>query len=92
MEMVIILNSIVVCCFIYYAMRAWKIWWMTPKKLEKHLREQGFSGNSYKLIFGDQKEISLLIKQALSKPINITDDIEQRVLPHVLNTVNTYGT
>ncbi|CAI9089121.1 OLC1v1023630C2 [Oldenlandia corymbosa var. corymbosa] len=65
--------------------------WFGPKKLEKKLREQGFRGNSYKLLQGDFKEISSLFKQAQSKPLNLSDDIVPRVVPHLLRTVETYG-
>ncbi|KAE8124611.1 hypothetical protein FH972_019478 [Carpinus fangiana] len=40
---------------------AWRVlrWvWVRPKTLERCLREQGLTGNSYRLFFGDLKEIS----------------------------------
>ncbi|PHT84555.1 hypothetical protein T459_12998 [Capsicum annuum] len=39
---------------------AWRILnyvWFKPKKLEKCLRQQGFKGNCYKLLYGDMKEM-----------------------------------
>ncbi|KAM7495357.1 hypothetical protein LguiB_029966 [Lonicera macranthoides] len=65
--------------------------WLRPKRLEKCLREQGFSGNPYRLLKGDQEESSTLIVEAMSKPINLSDDIKQRVIPHVLHTINHHG-
>ncbi|KAK3198559.1 hypothetical protein Dsin_021974 [Dipteronia sinensis] len=67
--------------------------WLKPKKLEKFLRQQGFSGNSYRLFHGDMKEIT---KQASTKAINISDfqvhNIVPRVLPfnHHINTIYGY--
>ncbi|XP_042008666.1 cytochrome P450 72A225-like [Salvia splendens] len=52
--------------------------WFTPKKLEKILRQQGFKGNSYKLYYGDFKEIGRITGEALSKPMEFTNDIQPR--------------
>uniref|UniRef100_A0A5B6Z0T0 Putative 7-deoxyloganic acid 7-hydroxylase-like protein n=1 Tax=Davidia involucrata TaxID=16924 RepID=A0A5B6Z0T0_DAVIN len=90
----IMYGSIAVSFSVILLIWAWRVlnkWWLIPKKLEKRLREQGFNGNSYQLFFGDQRWSSKMIKQALSKPISISDDIEKRVIPHILKTVNTYG-
>ena len=62
-----------------------------PKWVEKCLREQGFKGNSYKLLFGDSREMIRLIQEAESKPIEIADDIVPRVLPFHYQTVKNYG-
>lgn len=73
---------------------AWRVvsWvCVRPKKLEKCLREQGLSGNSYRFLFGDMKESSKMTSQAKSKPINFTHDISPRVLPFVHQVVNNYG-
>ncbi|KAJ4726551.1 Cytochrome P450 [Melia azedarach] len=73
---------------------AWKLlnWiWLTPKKLERHLRQQGFSGNSYKFPLGDVKEISRLFKEAESKPINFQDDTAIRLMPEIHKVVQDYG-
>ncbi|KAL3509621.1 hypothetical protein ACH5RR_029022, partial [Cinchona calisaya] len=77
--------------------RAWKVvnWaWLRPKRLEKLLREQGFKGNLYILVFGDLKDMSFFIKEAHSKPIDISDDIIPRIVPETefLNLVKKYGT
>ena len=69
--------SIAVVALIYL----WKFldWvWFTPKKLEKILRQQGFKGNSYKLYYGDFKEIGRITGEALSKPMEFTNDIQPR--------------
>ncbi|KAD0812916.1 hypothetical protein E3N88_43673 [Mikania micrantha] len=69
-------RTVVVC--------AWKMInmvWLRPKRLEKYLRNQGFNGNKYKLLFGDMKEMSLMFQQSKSKHISIHD--EDAVLPHV---------
>ncbi|KAB1200814.1 hypothetical protein CJ030_MR0G006223 [Morella rubra] len=85
---VIFILSIVILTSAWRAVR-WV--WLKPKKLERCLREQGLSGNSYRLPFGDLKESSRMIKHAKSKPMNLTHDIAPRVLPFVYQTVKNYG-
>ncbi|XP_071701942.1 cytochrome P450 CYP72A219-like [Rutidosis leptorrhynchoides] len=72
----------------------WRIldWvWFTPKKMEKCLREQGLKGTTYKLLYGDMKEMAKMITVAYSKPINLTDDIVPRVLSFTNIMVTTHG-
>nr|QBM10924.1 7-deoxyloganic acid-7-hydroxylase [Swertia mussotii] len=75
--------------YLFYRFLDWI--WFTPKKLEKCLRDQGLKGNPYRLFVGDQYESGKLIKQALSKPIGIEDDIKKRIVPHILQAVQTHG-
>nr|XP_048321575.1 cytochrome P450 CYP72A219-like [Ziziphus jujuba var. spinosa] len=73
---------------------AWRVlnWvWFRPKRLERFLRQQGLSGNSYRLLFGDLKESSVMVKEAKSKPMNLSHDTTQRVLPHLHLTVKNFG-
>ena len=65
--------------------------WLTPMKLEKRLREQGLKGNSYRLLFGDFKEIFTMTKEANSKPINLSDAVMPRVLPFFHKSLLKYG-
>nr|XP_043612714.1 cytochrome P450 CYP72A219-like [Erigeron canadensis] len=75
----------------YAFIRFLNLVWFKPKKIEKFLTEQGLHGNSYKIFFGDLKEMVELIVQAKSKPIGLTDDIVPRVLPFVHKSATTYG-
>ncbi|KAM2403317.1 hypothetical protein ACFX1X_031089 [Malus domestica] len=73
---------------------AWRVvnWlWLRPKKLERYLRQQGLAGNSYRFLVGDLKERTMMLKQAYSKPMNLSHDIAPRVLPFEYHSVNTYG-
>ncbi|KAL8131899.1 hypothetical protein AgCh_007707 [Apium graveolens] len=72
----------------------WRIlnWvWFEPKKLQKILRDQGFKGNSYRLLFGDIKQLAAAKKEAGSKPINLFDDFLPRAAPTVFTTINQHG-
>ncbi|XP_022877293.1 cytochrome P450 CYP72A219-like isoform X1 [Olea europaea var. sylvestris] len=89
-----ILQSSVAVCAVVLLIYIWKIlnWvWFKPKKLEKCLRQKGFNGNSYRLLFGDLKELEMMAKKAKSKPINFSNDIVPRVMPFIKNSVKNYG-
>lgn len=72
----------------------WKLlnWaYISPKRLGEALRKQGFKGNSYKLVYGDLKEMMQSVMEARNKPINLDDDIKLRVSPIIVNTIHKYG-
>nr|GEZ79556.1 cytochrome P450 CYP72A219-like [Tanacetum cinerariifolium] len=62
-----------------------------PKAMEKYLRGQGLNGNSYRFLFGDVKEMVHMTTMAKSKPIKLTDNILQRVMPFVYTSAKTHG-
>ncbi|PHT35632.1 Cytochrome [Capsicum baccatum] len=74
---------------------AWRILnyvWFKPKKLEKCLRQQGFKGNSYKLLYGDMKEMKKMSEEAMSKPVNFSHDlIWPRISPFIQKAITKYG-
>ncbi|KAK9077433.1 hypothetical protein SSX86_005770 [Deinandra increscens subsp. villosa] len=72
----------------------WKIlnWaWLKPKKLEKSLREQGYKGNSYRLLKGDVIELARMMKEARSTPMPVSHDIISHVMPFEHYIFNKYG-
>ncbi|KAL6570795.1 hypothetical protein OROGR_000345 [Orobanche gracilis] len=72
----------------------WKIlnWaYIRPKRLERLLRKQGLNGNSYKVIYGDLKELMKMVDEAKSNPINLDDDIKPRVLSFIVKILQKYG-
>ncbi|XP_044473197.1 cytochrome P450 CYP72A219-like [Mangifera indica] len=80
-----------------FATILWCVWtvvnsiWLRPKKLEKLIRRQGFSGNSYKLFHGDMKEMSMMRVEARAKPLKLSHDISSRILPYFHHAINKYG-
>lgn len=69
----------------------WKVleWaWFKPKSLEKYLRRQGLNGTTYKLPFGDTKEI---MNNTKLEPMTLSDDIMPRVMPFVHKAIQNYG-
>ncbi|XP_040988204.1 cytochrome P450 CYP72A219-like [Juglans microcarpa x Juglans regia] len=83
--------SILVIVVLRSAWRALRLVWLKPKKLEKCMREQGFGGNSYRILFGDLKESSRVINEARSKPMNFTHDIAPRAVPYLHQSLKNYG-
>ncbi|XP_017980356.1 PREDICTED: cytochrome P450 72A15 [Theobroma cacao] len=72
----------------------WRIvdWvWVKPKRLERCLRQQGLTGNSYRFLSGDIKESFAMSRQARSQPMPLGDDITQYVGPFLHQTVKNYG-
>ncbi|XP_028202608.1 cytochrome P450 716A67-like isoform X1 [Glycine soja] len=66
--------------------------WLTPKRLEKILREQGLRGSPYRFKVGDTKETLKMQMQAMSKPMNLfSNDIGPRVSPYDHYIVNKHG-
>ncbi|GMH14189.1 hypothetical protein Nepgr_016030 [Nepenthes gracilis] len=71
--------------------RAVKWVWLRPKTLERCLRQQGFAGNSYRLLFGDMKDFSRFKIEARSQPISFTNDYLSRADPLLHQTIKNYG-
>lgn len=67
-----------------------KLWW-TPTRIQNLMSRQGIRGPSYRLIYGNGKEILNMQKEATSRPINLSHDIFPRVQPHVHSWIQTYG-
>ncbi|KVI02126.1 cytochrome P450 [Cynara cardunculus var. scolymus] len=65
--------------------------WLKPKKLEKWLRDEGYKGNSYKVVVGDMEELSTMMMEAKSKAMPITHDITSHVLPFDHHIISKYG-
>ncbi|CAL5406020.1 unnamed protein product [Camellia sinensis] len=87
-----IIASIALVTLVTYA---WKVvnWvWLRPKQIEKCLREQGFKGNPYKVLYGDTKEMISMMRESKSKSMDTSsDDIVPHLLPSHPNYVNLHG-
>ena len=68
-----------------------KLWW-APTRTQKFMASQGVRGPSYKLIHGNNKEISSMLKEAMSRPImNLSHDVLSAVKPHIHAWTKIYG-
>ncbi|KAK9092530.1 hypothetical protein Syun_027441 [Stephania yunnanensis] len=56
------------------------MWWK-PMNVQRYLEKQGIKGHPYNLLYGNLKELIHVTKEALSKPIKVSDNILPRALP-----------
>ena len=67
------------------------LYWLRPKKLERWLRQQGLSGNSYQISFGAFKEESKMRNEAESMKLKVSDDFVPKLYFTFNKNVKTYG-
>ncbi|XVE74384.1 hypothetical protein DITRI_Ditri12bG0012600 [Diplodiscus trichospermus] len=68
-----------------------KYWWK-PLRIQHLMRLQGIKGPPYRFIHGNNKEITKMTQEALSKSMaSLSHDIFPRVLPHSYSWINSYG-
>ncbi|XP_009796418.1 cytochrome P450 CYP72A219-like [Nicotiana sylvestris] len=84
-------SLVIVIIFLRWVWKFLNWVWIQPKKMEKRLKMEGFKGSSYKLLFGDMKEINTMVEEAKTKPMNFTNDYVARVLPHFTKLMLQYG-
>ncbi|XVE81367.1 hypothetical protein DITRI_Ditri15bG0057800 [Diplodiscus trichospermus] len=91
MEKLLILLT--TCFFLYFLIALLKVlyeYWWIPLRIQNILRSQGVKGPPYRFIHGNNKEVTKLIKEPLSKPMAFTHDIFPRAMPHVYSWINRY--
>ncbi|CAL8156055.1 unnamed protein product [Prunus armeniaca] len=67
-----------------------KLWW-TPTQIQKLMALQGIKGPAYRLIHGNNKEISNMQKEAMARPRNLSHDVFALVQPHLHSWTKIYG-
>ncbi|XP_074318927.1 cytochrome P450 CYP72A219-like [Silene latifolia] len=66
--------------------------WFNPKRWERILRQQGFQGNPYRLLYGDSNDKARMTMEARSKPMSdLSNDHLPRTQPFYHHTVKNYG-
>ncbi|THG08714.1 hypothetical protein TEA_024116 [Camellia sinensis var. sinensis] len=87
-----IVTSIALVTFLTCAWRVVNWVWLRPKQKERWLREQGFKGNPYKLLYGDTKEMISMMRESRSTSMDSSSD---DLIPHVLrfhhHNINLHG-
>lgn len=68
----------------------YKQWWI-PTRIKKRMNLQGVKGPPYRLIHGNTKEISNMIKEAMSRPKSLSHDILTQIYPHIQSWSKKYG-
>nr|GMD92633.1 cytochrome P450 CYP72A219-like [Ipomoea batatas] len=82
-----VIVSTLVCKFLNWV-------WFRPKRVEKVLRQQGFSGNSYKLLIGNLIQVVAhsFMEANRSEPLeNLSNHISPRILPFLYKTITAHG-
>lgn len=62
------------------------------KEARKMSKAARFAGNSYRLLIGDLKDNVNMFMEAISRPMNLSDDTAPRIIPFILQTINQHGT
>ncbi|KAK2989447.1 hypothetical protein RJ640_018765 [Escallonia rubra] len=75
------LGSSCLLLILYCVLRTFNSIWWKPKILEKHLKQQGIGGTSYKFLYGDMKDLKRMMTEAWSKPMALSHQIAPRVNP-----------
>ncbi|KAK8603186.1 hypothetical protein V6N13_085379 [Hibiscus sabdariffa] len=65
--------------------------WLTPKRLERCLRQQGLKGTPYMSLSGDIKQMFAMTRQTTATPMPLSDDIEPYVTPFLHQVLQKYG-
>ncbi|GAB2249436.1 hypothetical protein Droror1_Dr00012795 [Drosera rotundifolia] len=93
-QQLLIRTGISVACIVVFTW-VWKLFnlvWITPKSLEKKLREQGLSGTPYRLLHGDIEESAMMSHEALSKPMVLfSNDHISRIMPYEKHIIKKHG-
>ncbi|KAJ0974988.1 hypothetical protein J5N97_016953 [Dioscorea zingiberensis] len=76
---------------LYCALTVVHVVWWRPRMIEKQLKKQGIKGRPYKVLRGDLSDIVKIMKEALSKPMELHHHISPRALPFVHSTVEQFG-
>nr|ALG05129.1 cytochrome P450 [Sinopodophyllum hexandrum] len=89
--MVVVLIPSVVLLIAWWVWKALAWIWWNPMKLGKYLSEQGIKGPPYYFLHGNLKQNLFAIKQAQSKPMELSHRIVPRLMPFIHLTVRKYG-
>ncbi|XP_039143367.1 cytochrome P450 CYP72A219-like [Dioscorea cayenensis subsp. rotundata] len=91
-ESLVTLVLVCVCAVVTGAiLRVLYLVWFKPKMLELQLRKQGIPGNKYRPFTGDMNDEKAAVKEAWSKPMELTHSIIPRVIPYNHHMVKRYG-
>ena len=86
-----IVFSVLALGILSYTIKLANKYWFRPKQVEKRLRDIGFGGNPYRIIFGDAKDVEGMRAEVTSKPMELSDDVASRILPYHNHLVQKYG-
>ncbi|MBA0647500.1 hypothetical protein Goklo_015372 [Gossypium klotzschianum] len=88
MELVILVPC---CFFLIVLMKFFCEYMWIPPRIQNIMNSQGIKGPPYKFIYGNNKQVTKMRMEALSKCLALTDDIFPKVQPHFYTWINRYG-
>ncbi|PON79745.1 Cytochrome P450, E-class, group I [Parasponia andersonii] len=86
----LVLSFICLCLFLALIKIFHKLWW-APTRVKHLMGLQGVKGPSYRFIHGSTKQIMSMQKEAMARPLGLSNDIFPKLLPHVHCWTNLYG-
>ncbi|PON97253.1 Cytochrome P450, E-class, group I [Trema orientale] len=90
-ELTILVLSFICLCLILALIKIFhKLWW-APTRVKHLMGLQGVKGPSYRFIHGSTKEIMSMQKEAMARPLGLSNNIFPKILPHVHCWTNLYG-
>ena len=87
---ILILSIICLCIILALNKILHKLWW-TPTRIKHLMNSQGVEGPSYRFMHGSTKEIIAMHKEAMARPLGLSNNIFPKLLPHVHYWTNLYG-
>ncbi|PON79756.1 Cytochrome P450, E-class, group I [Parasponia andersonii] len=78
-------------CLILVLIKIFHELWWAPSRVKHLMGLQGVKGPSCRFIHGSTKEMISMQKEAVARPLGLSNDIVPKLLPHVHCWTNLYG-
>lgn len=91
-HLIIFVSGFMALCVLLNLIRfVGKVWW-NPIRVQSKMKLQGITGPSYKMFYGNTKEIVKMRRSSMAEPMDeLSHLIFPRILPHVHSWMNNYG-
>ncbi|KAF8389901.1 hypothetical protein HHK36_024419 [Tetracentron sinense] len=88
----VVFVSTSVCLYLIFSLVKflYKVWW-NPIRIRKVMGSQGIKGPSYRFIHGSTKEVMNMMKESMSRPMELSHDVFPRLQPHIHSWTQKYG-
>ena len=67
-----------------------RVWW-DPIQIKKMMEAQGIRGPPYKFLHGSAKEAAATVRESMSRPMELSNNITPRVQPYLHAWIKEYG-
>ncbi|KAK9921909.1 hypothetical protein M0R45_030402 [Rubus argutus] len=91
-DLVVMLSSLLCVFLLLLALiNVFLTQWWTPTRIQKLMGRQGIKGPCYRLFYGNNKQISDMKNEAISRPKSLSHDLFPLVQPHYKLWAKIYG-